>query len=133
MNKLKTVLQSAKNLFIPPNLNENPIHQQRSVFEEQLKSYLTQNETKNITNDIQKTVNSLYNAEVINMKEMIEKMSDPKSNEDIERLKAVMEKSREEELKINSNFFNDFSLKILKNSKFIDLIQPTIHIFWILP
>lgn len=119
MNKLKSVLQSTKNFFKPSNLKETPINPQRSAFDEQLKIYLSQNETKNVTNDIQKTVSSLYSAEIINMKEMIEKMNDKKGNEEMERFREIMEKSKEEEMKINSNFFNNYSLKILNNSKII--------------
>ena len=119
MNKLKSVLQSTKNFFKPSNFKETPINPQRSAFDEQLKIYLSQNETKNVTNDIQKTVSSLYSAEIINMKEMIEKMNDKKGNEEMERFREIMEKSKEEEMKINSNFFNNYSLKILNNSKII--------------
>ena len=110
------IINSIKNIFSrSPKAKENPIFYEKTQFDNQLKRYLSQNETKNITYDIQKTINSLYSAEVINMKEMVEKMKDEKGNEEMQKMREIMEKSKEEEHKINSNFFNKYSLKILEN------------------
>ena len=54
---------------------------------------------------------------MINMNEMMEKRKDEKGNQEIQKMREVMEKSKEEELKINSNFFNKYSLKILEKSR----------------
>ena len=117
MQRVITLLHSIKTLFTTPLKNEIPITYKNTQFESQLKNYLSQNETKNITYDIQKTINSLYTADMINMNEMMEKRKDEKGNQEIQKMREVMEKSKEEELKINSNFFNKYSLKILEKSR----------------
>lgn len=91
-------------------------------FKEEMQGVLSKMETKTMMYDYQQTINQLYNMEKIDF------VHSEKQREEVEeqmkKEEVLMQKAKEEDLKINSNFFNDYSLEILKNTdvqKLIDL------------
>ena len=87
----------------------------RSKFKQKIKEYLSNKETKSNPLDIQQILSTLYTKDSINYKIILE--DNPEEQEKIKQVNKIMEKSNEQEEKINSLFINDFSLSILENSK----------------
>jgi hypothetical protein len=93
-------------------------------FKEDLHDKLAKLETKSFIYDYQTAISQLYLLDSINFKKAIEENANKKDQDS-----DIYEKAKIEELKINSTFFNDFSLKILENTDNSDLIDTACKSF----
>jgi len=89
----------------------------KTKFREIAKTILGHTETKSINSDYQLSLRLLYNNNQINFSEKLNE------NSKAAKEKEVLELAEKENEKINSNFFNDFSLKILENSNKNNLLD----------
>ena len=89
----------------------------KTKFREIAKTILGHTETKSINLDYQSSLRLIYNYNKIDLSN--------KSDENSKAVKEneVLETAEKENEKINSNFFNDFSLKILENSNKDNLLD----------
>jgi hypothetical protein len=89
----------------------------KTKFREIAKTILGHTETKSIILDYQSSLRLIYNYNKIDLSN--------KSDENSKAVKEneVLETAEKENEKINSNFFNDFSLKILENSNKDNLLD----------
>jgi hypothetical protein len=103
--------KESKNLIgVDFTKNEN------SRFKEELKKYLGHLETKSALYDYQRTISHLYSAKEINFQQAIPKV------EKIQE-KDVIEKAEQEQEKIKSSFFNDYSIKLLEGMSSKNLLD----------
>lgn len=82
----------------------------KTRFREISKTILGHTETKSINFDYQSSLKLLYDNNKINFSERVNDQSKAAKEKD------VLEMAEKENERINSNFFNEFSLKILENS-----------------
>lgn len=116
INKLVTGLLYGKK----QKINKTPKMEENSTeFKEDLKKYLGHIETKSFKMDYQHIMKYLYTIDKITTKENI----DSKQKEKESREKEIFEKIEKEEKKTNSNFFNEYSLKILEETNSKELIN----------
>lgn len=90
----------------------------KTKFREIAKTVLGHTETKSANTDYQSSIRILYSNLKINLATKSENDSQTKQKE-----AEVLEKAEKENEKIFSNFFNDYSLKILENSNKENLID----------
>ena len=116
INKLVTSLLYGKKEKIKkiPKMKENT-----SEFKEELKKYFGQIETKSLKMDYLQMMKYLYTVDTITAKANPNTKQKEKEN----REKEIMEKIEKEEKKTKSNFFNEFSLKILEETETKELIN----------
>jgi hypothetical protein len=93
-------------------------------FKEDLHDKLAKVETKSFIYDYQSAISQLYMMDTINFKKAMEDNENKKDES-----QEILEKAKIEELKINSTFFNDFSLKILQNTDNSNLIDTACKSF----
>ncbi len=93
-------------------------------FKEELHEKLAKVETKSYIYDYQSAISQLYMLDTINFKKAAEEHKDKK-----DEMQDIYEKAKIEELKINSTFFNDYSLKILANTDNSSLIDTACKSF----
>lgn len=87
----------------------------KTKFREIAKTILGHTETQSINSDYQSSLNLIYNYNKIDLSY--------EKNADAKKEKNVLEMAEKESEKISSNFFNDFSLKILENSNKDNLLD----------
>ena len=104
--------------FKNPKIKQPKIEINMNKFKLELHNNLAKLETKTLVYDYQTAISQLYGLDSINFKEAIKA-----KNENKEEIYKIDDKAKEEELKINSSFFNDFSLKILESSDNNNLID----------
>jgi hypothetical protein len=94
-------------------------------FKEDLHDKLGKLETKSFIYDYQTAISQLYMLDTINFKKALEENANNKND----KMNEIYDKAKLEEAKINSTFFNDFSLKILKNTDNSNLIDTACKSF----
>jgi hypothetical protein len=87
-------------------------------FKEDLHEKLSKIETKTFLYDYQQSIGQIYSMEKIDFQK-----AQKEKEENLDKINEIMAKAKEAEEKINSSFFNDFSLKILNNTSNKDLID----------
>jgi len=117
MKNIKKILSSI--IFKKKYLSNKSIDTSydKTKFREIAKTILGHTETKSINLDYQSSLRLIYNYNKIDLSN--------KSDENSKAVKEneVLETAEKENEKINSNFFNDFSLKILENSNKDNLLD----------
>jgi TPR repeat protein len=96
----------------PHKMNEN-----KSEFKEELRKYLGHIETKSLNKDYHLAMNLLYKRD-----EIVHKEGDPETEKE-KAEKEVNKKLEVETQRIKSNFFNEYSLKILENTNSKHLVN----------
>jgi len=92
----------------------------KSKFREIAKTILGHTETKSINFDYQSSLKLLYSYNKIDLSN---KQNEDKKETKAAKEKEILEMAEKESEKIFSNFFNDFSLKILENSNKENLLD----------
>lgn len=92
----------------------------KSKFREIAKTILGHTETKSINFDYQSSLKLIYSYNKIDLSN---KQIDEKKETQAAKEKEILEMAEKESEKIYSNFFNDFSLKILENSNKENLLD----------
>ena len=112
INKLYSFLFSARTKT--SHKNNIKVDYDKSKLNEKIKSFLAYNETKSAPYDYQQVLSSLYNQDSINFKKAVDNKEETLNER--EKLDKILQKSKEEEDKINSFFINNYSFEILENS-----------------
>ena len=86
------------------------VNYDKKKFREVAKTILGHTETKSITFDYQSSIRLLYSFNIIDFS------NKNKNNSEENKTEIKTEKDEKENEKIDSNFFNDYSIKILENS-----------------
>ena len=118
------MLKYVFSFFKKPKKKLPKIEINMTQFKEDLHDKLAKVETKSYIYDYQAAISQLYMLDTINFKKAIEENASKK-----DEMNDIYEKAKVEELKINSTFFNDFSLKILQNTDNANLIDTACKSF----
>jgi hypothetical protein len=119
--KLFNKILFGQKLIKKNNQNQIKANYDKTKFREAAKLILGHNETKSMNTDYQNSMSLLYSGMKLDLKnrqnqkkEIKEKENENKINND-KKLEELNELAEKEGEKINSSFFNEFSLKILEN------------------
>jgi hypothetical protein len=96
-----------------------PVGAHLDKFKDDLHEHLSKVETKTFIYDYQQAIGQLYTMDKIDFKSAFEE----KNKEEADKVRDMQEKAKQSEMKINSSFFNDYSLEILNSTSNNDLVD----------